>query len=300
MEQPSVQKYWELASGFHLHSVTISEADKDRMLRSSDAWEVLAGVLLSCQSGNFAELPHIPKLLRKNEGFLFWKAAFELIGYAGGWEFIDHFFRDLQAEINNSNIQYCLAISLANSCGLWAVEPLLKLHAAAVEEEPRYQIERHLSYLIEEENDLIWIGAEEEAVPNPDPSKIEVHTIVDFEGFAEEVRYAHKEVVNRIGSVGKPVYEGRLLDINAIAERLYERLTSGDKTEGRIYRERMIFEASTGMDCSSFYDEEDSLQYLPAAAIMETFLESEECSYYEPGKRYFFGHPIPDDLQKIM
>lgn len=298
MEQSFVQKYWELASGFHLKSVAISEADKDRMLRSSEVWEVLAGVLLSCQSGNFAELPRIPKLLRKNEGFLFWKAAFELIGYAGSWEFIDWFFRDLQTEINNSNVQYCLAISLANSCGLWAVEPLLKLHAAAVEEEPRYQIERHLSYLIEEENDLIWIGAEEEVVPDPDPSKIEVYTIVNYEAFAEEVRNARKEVVDRVGSVSKPVYEGRLFDINDIAKRLYDRLTSEDKTEGRIYRERMILEASTGMDCSSFYDEEDSLQYLPASAIMETFLESEEGSRYEPGIRYFFGHPIPDDLNK--
>ena len=292
MERQSIRKYRELASGFHLRSVNVSESDANILLNSSDVWEVLAGVLLSCRSGNFVELSRIPDLLRRDDGFLFQIAAFELVGYAGSWNFIDRFFKGFLSEINDSNIQYYLAITLANSCGLWAVEPLLELHAAAVEQESRYQIERHLSYLLEEENDFLWIGAEEQEVPDPD--KFEVHTTVDFESYAEEVRLARQEVVERIGSMEKPVYEGRLLNINDIAKRVYDRLTSEDEATGRIYREHMIFEATTGTDCSGFYDKENSLQYLPAAAIMEDFFESDAGIRFQPGQRYFFGHPIPD------
>ena len=97
----------------------------------------------------------------------------------------------------------------------------------------------------------------------------------------------------RNGIVLRPLYEGEVLDIARIAKTLYERLTSEDDTTGRIYREKMLFEASTGVDCSGFFDKDSTLQYLPATAIMETFLESDDLNRFQPGQRYFFGHPIP-------
>lgn len=288
-------RYKELARGFHFHVAEVSDTQRDQFLGSAEAWEVLAGVLLSSRSGDHAELSRLPKLMRRYDDFFFWKAATELIGYSGNWHFIDQFFQGFQSDKDDRGVQYFLAISLANSCGLWAVEPLLTLHASAVEEEPRYQIERHLSYLLEEENDMIWIGAEEKAViSDTDDEDIDVFKVVDFESFAKEVRSAVDEVIESVGSADKPVYEGRLLDVAEIARRLHHRLTSEDEAVGRIYRERMLFEASTGIDCSDFYDKNGGLQYLQAAAIIENFLESDAVDRFEPGLRYFFGHPIPD------
>ena len=186
-----------------------------------------------------------------------------------------------------------LAIALANSCGLWAVEPLLTIHTGAVEQEPRYQIERHLSISFEEENDIIWAGAEEKKVI-VESDDIDVRTVVDFQGYAEEVRAARDEMIERLGSMNTPVYEGRASDIAAIARRLYDRLTSRDEAKGRIYRERIIFEASTGVDCNGLFDKDNIPQYLAVAAIMETFLESDSVDSFQPGRRYFFGHPIPE------
>jgi hypothetical protein len=289
MRSPSAQKYRALSSGFR--SVDLSDAEEARLLRSSDEWEVLAGILLSCQTGNFSELPRILKLLRTNDTFRFWKAATELIGYAGNWDLIQQLFSDFQSEINDSGVQYFLAIALGNSCGLWAVERLLDLHAAAVEDDSRYQIGRHLSYLLEEENDVIWFGAEEKTIVG-DSEDIDVRRVVDYDGFAAEVRAARDEIVEKLGSAEKPIFEGTLLDVNATARRLYNRLISKDEEKGRIYRERMTFEAFTGVDCSGFFDDNYAVQYLAGAAVMESFLESDAVKKFERGRRYFFGYPI--------
>lgn len=291
MKKSSIQIYADLINGFHLHAAELSHAAVDKLLHGEDEWEILAGILLSCQIGHFAPLARIPTLLRTNDGFQFWKTAAELLGYAGSWPMIQQFFDEYTDKLNDHGVQYFLAIVLSNSCGLWAVEPLLAIHARATDEESRYQIERHLSYLLEAENEAIWAGAEEKKLV-VDSEDLEVRTIVDFEGYAKDV-YAVRDVIHQdIGSFDTPLYEGEVLDIARIAKKLYERLTSKDDATGRIYREKMLFEASTGVDCSAFFDKDSTLQYLPATAIMETFLESDDLNRFQPGQRYFFGHPI--------
>lgn len=292
MKKSSIQIYTDLTNGFHLHAAELSQAAVDRLLHGEDDWEILAGILLSCQTGHFAPLVRIPTLLRKNDGFQFWKAATELLGYAGSWRMLQQFFDEHIDKLNDHGVQYFLAIILSNSCGLWAVEPLLAIHARATEEESRYQIERHLSYLLEAENEAIWAGAEEKKFV-VDSEDLEVRTVVDFEGYAKDVHAVRDAILQDIGSLDTPLYEGEVLDIARIAKKLYERLTSEDDTTGRIYREKMLFEASTGVDCSGFFDEDSALQYLPATAIMETFLESHDLNRFQPGQRYFFGHPVP-------
>lgn len=293
MQNTSNHPYNVLCKGFHLKSADVNLEDKDRrrLLQSTNVWEVLAGILLSSQSGDFSELPRIPALMRQYDDWLFWKAATELVGYAGSWRFINQVFTSFQNEIGDRGIQYFLPIALSNACGLWIVEPLLMFHAAAVDEDIRYQIENRLSYIFEKENDLIWFGAEEENIVL-DNDDLDVRTIVDFESYAAEVHAVRDEVVKRIGSKDLPVFEGELLDITKTAERLYHRIISNDEAQGRIDRERMLFEAATGIDCSSFYDENGIFQSLSAAAVMETFLESNSVSLFKPGQRYFFGFPI--------
>jgi hypothetical protein len=56
---------------------------------------------------------------------------------------------------------------------------------------------------------------------------------------------------------------------------------------------RRIFEATTGIDCRRFFEDEE-FRPLYAAAVVEEFLESPEAAKYEEGVRYFFSHRIPD------
>ena len=291
MKKTSTPIYIELANGFHLHTPEFSSTSTERLLNSDNEWEVLAGIVLSCQTGHFEPLTQISELLQKNNSFQFWKAAVELLGYAGTWHMIQQFFEKHADKLNDHSMQYFLAIVLANSCGLWAVEPLLEIHARAIEEESRYQIERHLSYLLEPENEVLWAGAQEKKVM-VDSGDLEIRTIVDFKGYAQEVYTVRDTVLQGIESLNTPLYEGEVLDIVLVAKKLYERLLSKDSVTDRIYREKMLFEASTGVDCSTFFGQNNNLQYLPATTIMETFLKSNDLKRFERGQRYFFGYPI--------
>lgn len=291
MRNSSIQIYKDLPNGFHLHAPELSCASADRLLHGEDEWEILAGILLSCQMGKFEPLDRMPGLLRKNNSFQFWKAAMEIFGYAGSWRMIQLLFEEYTDKLNDHGVQYFLAIVLANSCGIWAVEPLLAIHARATEEDSRYQIERHLSYLLEAENEVLWAGAAEKKIV-VDSEDLEIRTVVDFDGYAKGVHAVRDVVIRDIGALDTPLYEGQVLDIVRTAKTLYKRLTAKDDSKDRIYREKMLFEASTGVDCSAFFDKDNTLQYLPATAIIETFLEREDLDRFQPGQRYFFGNPI--------
>jgi hypothetical protein len=56
---------------------------------------------------------------------------------------------------------------------------------------------------------------------------------------------------------------------------------------------RRSFEASTGIDCSAFY-ERHVIQAMAARRMMEAFLDSPATEKFQDGSRYFFGHRIPE------
>jgi hypothetical protein len=77
-----------------------------------------------------------------------------------------------------------------------------------------------------------------------------------------------------------------------MARDLYGRLRD-PSTDVEDIDDRLWFEAATGIDCSSFFDDGE-FQPLAATAIVEEFLESGDPERFEPGVRYFFRNRIPD------
>ena len=79
-KESSVRIYEDMSGGFHLHASGLTQGDTARLLRSTDPWEVLAGVLLSCQRGDFAPVARIPELMRQDDGFMFWNILDPVLG----------------------------------------------------------------------------------------------------------------------------------------------------------------------------------------------------------------------------
>lgn len=98
-------------------------------------------------------------------------------------------------------------------------------------------------------------------------------------------------VTAKHGSEKAFVYRGEIYSVRAIAERMRHLTTRYPTAELTRLRER--FEPATGIDCSVIFSGERA-STLAAATIAESFLESDEGKKFEPGKRYFFGHPIPE------
>ncbi|WP_136619368.1 MULTISPECIES: hypothetical protein [Mesorhizobium] len=279
--------------GFYADSSLGDEFDPVSAAHSEDPWTVYLAVLRACKSGNFAGLGRLPALMTKTEGYFFWRATTEIIGYAGNWKAISGAFSYFESRISNSDFQYFFASALGASCNLKAVTPLLQLHQEAEDEESRHQIENHLSYLLEGDDGPVWDGASQ-TLDIPDDDDQPLRYIVDRVSYFDVVQKAFRDVRDSLPSEATPVYEGKTYDVGQLAQRLLDRLRSDDRQFGRINRERVAFEAATGLDTRSFYTENGTLLRLPAAAIVEGFLDSDDVSRFRPGQRYFFGHPIPE------
>ncbi len=87
--------------------------------------------------------------------------------------------------------------------------------------------------------------------------------------------------------------EGQRLSLRDVARRLLARLRSNEYPD-RVELGRMFLEATTGLDCGTFFDDSGRLQRLTAAALVEEFLARSGADGYQPGSRYFFGRRIPE------
>lgn len=280
----------KLARTFQLDAELIDAAVREK--QASKAWSEYVSILLACHKGDFAGISKLPALMTEKDDYFFWSAVSNLTGYAGRWQQILNFYYEFEPCFAQSGIQYFLAIALGASCNIEAARLLLNLHEMAEDEESRHQVENHLSFLLERENGPIWVGADE-SLEIPDDFDLPNIVIVHRQPYFELVRATAAEVEPQAVD-GGPLYEGRSYDLLKLSRTLLERLRSDDAQLGRINRERIAFEAATGVDTEGFYNNKGTLLRLAGAAIIEEFLESDGVSMFQPNQRYFFGHPIPD------
>lgn len=277
--------------GFHAPRIDKSSLSVSTLLASGNPWHVYTGILLSCESGDFSALETLAGLLKKNDVYLLWQAASYLAGFAGRWEFISQLVADMESEIARPGIKYFLSIILGASCSLRAVQPLLRIHSSSDDEDDRFQIENELSYLLEDREGEVRWGATENTVIDNEGDE-EILTTINRPKYFAIVDKHLQELLAKTSNMEVPVFEGAIYDVVGTAERLRQRLTDGRVDEGRLLRERLIFEAATGVDCTSFYAEDGTLRRLAAVSVMENFLDSNAITQFVPGQRYFFGHPI--------
>lgn len=281
----------DLARGFHLRDRALAGLPEVDLLASDDPWEVLVGILIGCRRGCFAELYRLRALMLKNRDFFFWPAASELAGCAGGKRFLQWYIDEFRQEREQGSTQYFLPISVSNACGLHLVEHLVDLHRFAAEPDCRYQIERNLSYILEKENGALWGGANEVFLSS---TEAEPMNTFDHKGFAASALEVKNQVMASLPTPDGPVFQGVVFDVVEHAKALLTRLRSERKNTERIDRARVLFEASTGTDCTRFYDDENTLQVSIAIPIVERFLKRDDLARFAPGQRYFFGHAIAD------
>jgi hypothetical protein len=111
----------------------------------------------------------------------------------------------------------------------------------------------------------------------------------DPEDYKETVLTAYRQLIATLGSEKVLVFRGERYGVVRLARYLL------NAVKEPYFRSsfRRSFEAATGIDCSSWY-QDGKLLPLAATATLEEFLESPDAAKYEDGVRYFFGHRIPD------
>ena len=104
------------------------------------------------------------------------------------------------------------------------------------------------------------------------------------------VKERYDQLCDQLGTDDVTVFRGEVIDIKKICQRMLEDLGGRHRFHEEM---RHKFEAMTGINCSSFY-QDGKLQRLAVAALIEDFLQGPEPSKYTEGVRYFFGHRIPE------
>ena len=271
----SDQSLRPLALGFFIDG-DHGRADVEPMVRGSD-WQQIYAINLLCRQGDFSKTHHVTQILMRNSETLIWSAGVNIIASAGGWEDVQRGLSVFQERIDVPWVRYKMSMLLGLSCDIRAVDPLLQIYGLCTDpEEDGDQTLRELSYVLETTGKEIIGGGGEE---------IEHQRILKL---AAPLRDALFRSVH-----GTKVFESETFDVVRLAMRLLAHAENGNLQSERFYRGRLIFEANTGVNCSSFFNELGRPDRLAIIAILEEFFDDDPRAKYHTGQRYFFGHPIP-------
>lgn len=285
-------------TGFHLAATPSMDLLDSQALEDENQWIVLAAALERTKQGDFKELKRLIRCIRKDNDLALWNACSVLLGYASSTVILEYILESFHKEIYQSRnlfvTDYVLRI-LQCSMGLWTIPIMLKIYLSASDhergdpeaigsDEPSLaSVPVYISALLEDEHGPIYDA-------DLTDSQYEKLVIQHYERLYREKNSDKVAVAN-----------GRLFSLRQIVLRLLRHLRTineevdmgVDKLE--IVDLSLLFEASTGVDCRSFY-RDYRLQPLAATAILEDFIESGEADKYQDGVRYFFGRRIPDQV----
>jgi hypothetical protein len=289
---PIAIEYTDLAFGFHARLRNRGEPAvfPDRATRN--AWGDLADVLWSCREGDFSGLPGLLDLLLRVDDHLFRVAIVNLLGCAGSWGLIERFASELDSAVPFAQAHHYAARILSISCHSAAVGPLLRLYPRGQDLDDRLTVSHALSFLLEDGPGPIWFGADEEDSSLGPTEEARVRVAAQEHLDLVHDRIAALRPVPQRG--GGTLFEGAPLDVVGTARRLLARLGSEEPHVGWVFREALVFGAATGADCTPFWSPRRALRRIDAMAVVETILDGSDLARYEIGRRYFFGHPVPD------
>lgn len=283
----TISKYSGIASGFHFGDEVRSKQSVQSLLRSREDLDVVAGVLLSCQNGDFSFLEMLSPILRRNDGYTVWTSCIHIVSYAGTWQDVKEFSSSISNIGNSDSEKHFQAVLFGNSNDRRAISELISLYFETNYGDTLSQIRAYISYQLESANDILFDGIEDPYDEEQPPS------IEDRELYAKLVRDRFDEVTLRLPRSETPLFEGSEYSVLGVADSLRQQIAAGSEPDERLFRTKMVFEAATGADCSRFYDDIGRFNRLAAMATVEEFFDRDDLHKFRPGQRYFFGHPIP-------
>jgi hypothetical protein len=229
--------------------------------------------LSNAKHGDFSLIPRLVPMCEDDSEPILSTLASDLTGDAGPDSLINSVAEHLRHGTDNYEavLNFC---SVLDARGLLAdVLTLLNAFEAIQEIRDASIISVYLSNCLEVE-----------------PGRLaERHKFESFSAYRRAVESRYHELVEQFGTDRILLLRGKPFGVLPLARKI---LTRAQEPYFPMDLRRR-FEASTGIDCSSFY-RDGEFQPLRAIALVETFLEDPGCARFRDGQRYFFGHPIPD------
>jgi hypothetical protein len=263
-------------------------------LKDANYWIVLASALARLREGDFSIFDAVTDAMKRTDDGEFWNVCGLFFAFAAPYSEIGNiskvFTRDVLAQSPAAIRLHCKL--LAHSMGPWVVDSVLALYESTLDPDVRVLGADYLSHMLEDEPGEVDAGPVRKLQSHLPPEFAEHYR--DYDEYAQVVRAVRDRIVDASGSDQIPVLGGKPFSIVELARRIIEHARKGEDST-RTNFERMVFEATTGIPCRDFFQQDNPWAFRPlsAAAIAEDFLRSEAAASFTPGVRYFFGRPVP-------
>ncbi len=258
---------WEAGGYFECPTVESEHSSLRNLLQ--DPWASWSAILQLAKRGEFNDVPKLIELYAVKDPVL-QSLCFELFGDAAPATAFQPLIEQIKSNINIDLIIYeCEALAVRGR--LADVPVMMDAYLKNFEYGEASTIPVQIYYIL---GDVT-------------PTPIDVMSPSEYQ---DTVVSRIEELATIHGSRDVNLFRGNLLSADTLGQIVISALREPDFN----FQYRRRFEAYTGIDCSSFYNEDEELQPLTAISLIEDFLESGEADKYEPGVRYFFGHRIPD------
>jgi hypothetical protein len=236
------------------------------------AWSGFEQVLGAAKRGDFSSVAQLLEVYDE-AGWTLGAACAELMGDIGSRQFFDT-LRPAVTGILDPTYSVDLGRSLTVWGHLSAIPTILETLGKIPDFEDAPALVQMLSVMLE-----------------PEPGVLgDIDGLQDVQAYSHEVTQQADLLAARLGTRDVVVMFGDIFSVETLLGVMRQRLTKGGRFNP-YWRHK--FEATTGVDCSSFY-EDGILRPLQALAVLEDFEDLGGARRYKPGQRYFFGHPVPE------
>lgn len=273
-------------------------------LVDQNPWIVLCAVVEHAKRGDRTHIAKLRRFFVPTDDFSLDRIVMLVTGVAGTEEDLRALLPVMETQPDLLRAYACEAASLAGP--LWIVPHMLDAWLRVEFLGERESIGYSLSDLLEQgagevaDNAGIYVS---QAQPPPGMARTAaLEEYLSRRGnrapteapLVQLVLERHRSLVKDLGSEAAPIWNGQLFSVKELAARTRALIQDASPEQLQSVPFTTIrhkFEASTGIDCTSFF-EKGRFQPLAALTILEEFLESGTAAKYIPGVRYFFGHAV--------
>ncbi len=289
-------------SGYHLLFSADERARVQKPGPDADVWIELAHIAERAKVGDFSQVAQLPEFFRADAEQNFGPVALFLMGDMGNKQQLESLVDVMETGHEALTVYACEAAR--NAGCLWLVPHMVDAWRRAETLAGHEMIGFAISDLLEPVtylDDMVPLGelagyfTQNFEGREVGPRIADALPGIVNEGaddrFAALARELLEEARSSVSDPDQPVWGGRGITARGFAERFLALITSDQFTpfQGPLtvkYRHR--FEAMTGIDCTSFY-EDGRFRQINAVGVLEEYLDADEPA---PEQRIFFGHQI--------
>lgn len=269
--------FFELRGGFFLSSSPDIDLSNPKFRSDSNSWIRLAALLESAKTGDFRDCHQAADIVSNCQDPSVWHAWSMFIGHVCPITVVQRAIDLVLAQYPGETpdlVYDHISSMIAASQQLSLLPIVVNWHAQRRHSELGELLAFRLGQLLEPE----WGDISENELPN--------------EVLSQLIENASQRLYKEGKSENIAIRGGELFSPERTARRMLDIVKSSERDIEDFIDDRMIFEATTGIDLGPCF-KDGIVQPLRAAAILEHALSNSSLDRFHAGERYFFGHLIP-------